>query len=390
MAGKPASERRAIAALNASMIPVFEAAGAEFIEPDIIQPADVFLERSGEHIRSRTYVFTSPSGEELCLRPDLTVPACRYHLEHAADPAAATRYCYAGKAFRHSSDAGENSGVREFDQIGLEFFGSDDTARDDAEVLSLTLAALKAAGLEGANVEIGDLRLFNALLASIDMPDRWRNRLKHQFWRPRAFRNLLNQLAGKVAKQRTSISDLLDEMAESGIDPVVFVEQKLEASELEIIAGRSVEQVARRLTEKLEDRSTPHLPQDHAALIDDYLAIRATPDVAVEKLKHVAGRTNGEFTAALGLFEARLHAMRNAGIDLGCMEFAAVFGRSLEYYTGFVFQVDLPASNGAIRTIAGGGRYDTMLSDIGAPALIPGVGCAIHANRLLAAQEEAK
>ena len=64
---------------------VFERAGFEQIAPDIIQPADIFLERSGEDIRARTFVFTDPSGAEMCLRPDLTVPACRYHLSHAVN-----------------------------------------------------------------------------------------------------------------------------------------------------------------------------------------------------------------------------------------------------------------------------------------------------------------
>lgn len=33
-------------------------------------------------------------------RPDLTVPACRYHLSHANQPSAESRYCYLGTAFR--------------------------------------------------------------------------------------------------------------------------------------------------------------------------------------------------------------------------------------------------------------------------------------------------
>ena len=71
------------------------------------------------------------------------------------------------------------------------------------------------------------------------------------------------------------------------------------------------------------------------------------------------------------------------------MEFAAVFGRSLEYYTGFVFQIDRQLADGASETIAGGGRYDTMLKDIGADVMIPAVGCAIYASRLVSADEVA-
>jgi ATP phosphoribosyltransferase regulatory subunit len=34
--------------------------------------------------------------------------------------------------------------------------------------------------------------------------------------------------------------------------------------------------------------------------------------------------------------------------------------------------------------VAGGGRYDDLLSDMGAPATVPAVGCAIHTDRLKA------
>ncbi|NNJ74485.1 MAG: ATP phosphoribosyltransferase regulatory subunit [Anderseniella sp.] len=386
MTGKSSIQRRATDALNASMTQVFEAAGAEYIEPDIIQPADVFLERSGEHIRSRTYVFADPSGAQLCLRPDLTVPACRYHLEQASDVMAATRYCYAGKAFRHSKTAADTS-LREFDQVGLELFGGGTVADDDAETLALTLAALDAASVSGYSIQLGDLGLFTALLSSIDMPERWRTSLRHQFWRPRAFRDLLNRLTGKTPRARTSISDLLDEMADSTLDAVSFVENKLEADGLEMIAGRSIEQVAGRLSEKLDDRSEPSLSGDHAKLIDDYLSIRCSPSQAVQKLKQLGARTGSEFASAIDLFDARFEAIQRAGLETADMEFAAVFGRSLEYYTGFVFQIDRQLADGASETIAGGGRYDTMLKDIGADAMIPAVGCAIYASRLVSASE---
>ncbi|MEM7635195.1 MAG: ATP phosphoribosyltransferase regulatory subunit [Pseudomonadota bacterium] len=388
MTGKSSIERCATDALNASMTKVFEAAGAEYIEPDIIQPADVFLERSGEHIRSRTYVFADPSGAQLCLRPDLTVPACRYHLEQAGDVMAATRYCYAGKAFRHSKTAGD-TGPREFDQVGLELFGGSAVASDDAETLALTLAALEAANVSGYSIQLGDLGLFTALLASIDMPERWRTSLKRQFRRPRAFRDLLNRLTGKTAKARTSISDLLDEMAASSADAVSFVEQKLEAGDLEMIAGRSIEQVAGRLSEKLDDRSEPALSEQHAQLIDDYLSVRCPLPLAVAKLRQLGAKTNSAFVPAVDLFEARVEAIQKAGLETADMEFAAVFGRSLEYYTGFVFQIDRLLADGASQTIAGGGRYDTMLRDIGADTMIPAVGCAIYASRLVSASKAA-
>jgi hypothetical protein len=199
MPGKTPAERAALEAQGAVILRVFEAAGFVHIAPDILQPADVFLDRAGEEIRARTFVFTDPAGTELCLRPDLTVPACRYHLSHSSAPDAEARYCYQGPAFRFQPEGGLPLYPSEFDQAGIEWFGAAEPERADAEVLGLTVAAMAAAGLERYRVRIGDLGLVRALLHSIDMPERWRRRLMHQFWRPRAFRSLLDQLTGARA-----------------------------------------------------------------------------------------------------------------------------------------------------------------------------------------------
>ena len=113
MPGKSSKLNTELSDQNQRLLALFEAAGHEFIDPEIIQPADVFLERAGEDIRSRTYVFTDPDGNELCLRPDITVPACRYHLANAPTPQTPARYCYAGPAFRQHG-TGTNS-PREFE-----------------------------------------------------------------------------------------------------------------------------------------------------------------------------------------------------------------------------------------------------------------------------------
>src|ERR1043165_9289728 len=118
MPGKSSAERRALDAQNARIMAVFETAGFSHIAPDILQPADIFLERSGEDIRASSYVFTDPEGREMCLRPDLTGPPCRFHLAHAAQPDAETRYCYCGPAFRFTADSDAPS---EFGQAGIEW-----------------------------------------------------------------------------------------------------------------------------------------------------------------------------------------------------------------------------------------------------------------------------
>ncbi len=390
MAGKSSPERAAIEALNGCILPGFEAAGCEHIEPDILQPADIFLDRSGEDIRSRTFVFTDPAGRELCLRPDITVPACRYHLSHAVDPAAEARYCYAGKAFRFQPGGGDQLHPAEFDQVGIELIGGGDAEAADAEALALTLQAMHAAGLKDFRVTTGDLGMFHALLSSLPMPERWRRRLARQFWRPRAFRALLDELTGTRARPRTSISPLIDRLIEYGMDDAeAFVTRELETLGLEPVAGRSIADIAGRLAEKAADRRETPLAQSESRAIDAYLAIRGTPASAAADLAALAGEVGGTFLSAVERFQRRQRLLAKAGVDTESLEFSSVFGRSLEYYTGFVFQVEVEAADGASIPVAGGGRYDNMLSDIGAPEAIPAVGCAIHTERLGAALKEA-
>jgi ATP phosphoribosyltransferase regulatory subunit len=58
----------------------FAQAGYVRAEPDILQPAEPFLDLSGEDIRKSLYLTTDANGEELCLRPDLTIPVARDYL----------------------------------------------------------------------------------------------------------------------------------------------------------------------------------------------------------------------------------------------------------------------------------------------------------------------
>ena len=94
MAAFPYYDKASMDALNAQaaqMLASFMARGYVHEEPAVLQPADIFLDRSGEEIRRRTFTLTDPSGRELCLRPDLTIPICRMAVEEGAKlPAKAT------------------------------------------------------------------------------------------------------------------------------------------------------------------------------------------------------------------------------------------------------------------------------------------------------------
>ena len=59
--------------------------------------------------------------------------------------------------------------------------------------------------------------------------------------------------------------------------------------------------------------------------------------------------------------------------------FSTSFGRQLEYYTGMVFKIDIK-SKSKNRNIINGGRYDKLISDLGAKNQVAAVGAALNLN----------
>src|SRR6476660_922359 len=195
MSAESARKFEALEAQAVSLLDVFKRRGYEQVAPSIIQPADIFLDQIGEAIRGRTYVFTDLTGEELCLRPDLTVPVSRLYLERHPRADVEARYCYNGPAFRFQQRGASQTHPREFRQAGIECFGVADRDSADAEVVLLAADAVRAAGLKEYRLRFGDIALFYALLDALALPERWRLKLRHYFWRPPAFHALLSRLA---------------------------------------------------------------------------------------------------------------------------------------------------------------------------------------------------
>src|SRR6185503_10478236 len=140
-----------------ALVAHYERAGYARVAPAILQPAEPFLDLSGEDIRRRMFLTADPGGNELCLRPDLTIPVSRDYLASRAAGEAAG-FCYLGPVFRHRSDA-----PAEFVQAGIESFARHDTAAADAEMFALGLEATAHYGLAAPEIRMGDVGLFAAL-----------------------------------------------------------------------------------------------------------------------------------------------------------------------------------------------------------------------------------
>jgi ATP phosphoribosyltransferase regulatory subunit len=389
MIAETAQQFEALEAQATRIMAVFTDGGYERVAPSIIQPADLFLDVIGESLRARTYVFTDQEGEELCLRPDLTLPACRIYRERHPDAETPARFCYNGSVFRFQPGGGSAAHAREFRQAGIESFAAPDAAAADVEILRLTLRAIRTAGVNHIQLRIGDLALFAALLAAVTMPERWRTRLRHLFWRPEAFRAELKRLASAPAE---AIEGLPYELV-VGLDPdqpaaaEELVALYLGKEGLEAIGVRTVPEIAEILLSAVADARSEPLAQKVADLIEQYLAISGPVGGIAERVQTLTRAQGIDITEAVDAFERRMALLSVGGVDIAEADFSAEFGRSFEYYTGFVFEV-LSARLGPKSPLAGGGRYDTMLRTAGSAKDVPAVGAAIYTERVLLAVGE--
>ena len=62
------------------------------------------------------------------------------------------------------------------------------------------------------------------------------------------------------------------------------------------------------------------------------------------------------------------------------VRFNSSFGRHLEYYTGLVFKIDIKSKSQKLNIR--GGRYDSLIKDLGFKKNIPAVGAAINLEKL--------
>jgi ATP phosphoribosyltransferase regulatory subunit len=352
----------------------FARAGYTLVEPAILQPAEPFLDLSGEDIRKSLYLTTDATGEELCLRPDLTIPVARDYLAsgNAGKPAG---FSYLGPVFRYR-------GVQpsEFLQAGIESFGRRDRAAADAEMLALALQATEAFGVNDVEIRTGDVALFTSLIDALDLYPVWRRRLIKDFNRKISLEQDLERLALATASTGKEYEGVLAALAGSDRKAALaLVTDLMSIAGTTNVGGRTVAEIADRFLEQSTLKGGA-LPRDALELIKRFLAISGDPNDAVARLRALAADAGLDITAAIDAFESRVGLMAARGVDVRSTRFSTSFGRGLDYYTGFEFE--LHARDSGIEPLVAGGRYDGLMTRLGSRTPIPAVGFSVWVETL--------
>src|SRR5260370_13246494 len=209
------------------------------------------------------YLTSEPSGRELCLRPDLTIPVSRDYLASVAGAAGEPAgFCYLGPVFRQRGDK-----PGEFLQAGIESFGRRDTAAADAEMLALGLEALAQYGIEASEIRIGDVGLFTALIEALDLPAAWRRRLAKDFHRDVSLAHDLYRLRLDAAQSGPGHQGLPARLAGAALRArQALVTDLVSIAGITTVGGRTGGEIALRFLEPAAARARPPPPPPHPAL----------------------------------------------------------------------------------------------------------------------------
>ncbi len=362
---------------------LFQKAGATTIELPILYSADLFVDLIGEDIRRRLYVAPGANGDMMALRPDFTIPSCLHHLSSGKADRVAS-YSYVGPVFRQRSDGQPG----EFHQVGIEQIDPQGGTAFDAKSVAQAVDAVISLSGRVPRVTLGDRALFSALLASLDAPAVWRRRLEGAFGDRVVLDRLLDRLASGGSESHgasAGLAKVLDGKASEDVREAV--EEMLAIAGLSAVGGRSVGDIAERYMEKAELAAMAGWDSDKLAIIRQYLSIEGSAEAMLDQLQAFDAEHGNVLGEALAVWADRSRAIKAVLPDETALFFKADFGRRLDYYSGFNFELHF---EGEAKPVAGGGRYDRLLGLLAPKSgnqdqdieAVPAIGFAIWLDRL--------
>jgi ATP phosphoribosyltransferase regulatory subunit len=340
--------------LSENILKTVKSRGYKYIELDAVIGANQIIQRSGENFRQYMFSFQDPNGNEMCLRPDLTIVSCLRYLKNKTKNK--EKIFYSGQAFRKIED---KKGKIIRNQIGYEIIGSKSINQDDNEIIQTSIRTIQKIKKTKLKIEIGNIKLFNLLLNKLKLPKRWKLRLSRHFWREKYFETLLKRL-----ETNSDIDPLAVE-----VDKKKYHKMKLE-NQNQMIGGRKISEILNRFNNKIKDPRKFAEGKKNASIIREYLKISCPINLARKKLNNFFSKYKIKIDLKDEFFPIKNQLGKNKII------FSTNFGRELEYYTGMVFNIKDQSNTKLIQ----GGRYDNLLSNLGSRRKILAVGAAINLN----------
>lgn len=302
---------------------VFRSHGYGPLETPAIELAEILTGKGGEDTDKELFAWTDKGGRDVALRFDLTVPLARFVAQHQGQLIFPFRRYAMGPVWR--GERPQRGRFREFWQCDADIIGPISTAAD-AEIVLVLLDAYASLGVgDEVTLRVNDRRVLNGLLEQVG-----------------------------VEVDIVPVLRALDKREKQG-DAVV--REGLEA------AG---------------------LATDAAATLLDATVCRDSNDATLDALEATVG-TSEVGRAGVAALREVLTLVAAAGGRADRIRIDPGIARGLDYYTGIVFEAQYDALP-EIGSVGSGGRYDD-LAGLYTKTSLPGVGCSVGIDRLIAALE---
>jgi ATP phosphoribosyltransferase regulatory subunit len=163
------SEARHIEELRRALLDTARTHGYELVMPPMLEYLESLLTGTGQALDIQTVKLVDQlSGRTLGLRADTTPQVARIDA-HLLNRTSVTRLCYCGPVVHTRVD--RPHATREPLQLGAELYGHQGLEAD-LEVMELAVACLQAAGIHKVLLDLGDVRVVDAVLQGLSLkPD---------------------------------------------------------------------------------------------------------------------------------------------------------------------------------------------------------------------------
>lgn len=291
--------------------------GFKEYDAPVLEPLELYIEKSGEEIVGQLFNFTDRGEREVAMRPELTPSLARLVGAKASSLPMPVKWFNIGEHYRYERP--QKGRLRAFYQFNGDILGEPDPAAD-AELVALLVEILRELGLteKDFRIRLSDRNLWLLYLEGLGFEEA----------KAMEILGVIDKSEKITAEKAMALyEEVLGEQA-AGI--AAKVEKMKSIQDLGALRGLlDADDISEEARGKLDTRL------EDWGILDNYLR-------------------------ALGL-EAFIQ------VDLGIV-------RGLAYYTGFVFEAF--ENEGQFRALAGGGRYDNLVKKLGGPDL-PASGFAI-------------
>ena len=341
--------------ISKKILNIFKKKGFNFIDLNIVIDTDLLAQRSGEAFKKYALNFKDKSGKEISLRPDLTIATAIQYIQ--GKKKGTEKLSYFGSAFRLN----KKGDLKVFDQIGCEIINS--KSSPEYLILSTVLSVFKK--FKKKQIILNHIGLFDNLINSLNLPQRWKLRLIRHYSRKEYFDELLNRLDTNYDLDNEKIKIDYNRLGDL---------KKLDADK--IIGGRKVAEIIERFEKKIKDPRDNFNGSRSVKIIKDFLKLKVPLKKSADIIKKFVEKND----LKIKNLNQVLLMLSNLNKKLGTKQdviFDAKFGRETQYYTGLAFSIRKQNIE-----LARGGEYNNLIKTLGGKQS-PAFGAAINLNQLI-------